>query len=160
MHQLSYIKFEEVDFDLYHRIVHSDAVMKYVTGEASSLERSKHRFQEILSVNELHNLGGFFKVYDRNQLIGLGKLENYTKEVDTVEVGYLLMEEFWGIGYGSQICEDLVQFARHHNLAKFVIGIIDPDNLASKKILMKRGLETYFIGTENNVPTEKLRLKL
>lgn len=160
MYQLSYIKFEEEDFDLYHRIVNSDAVMKYVTGEASSLDRSESRFKEIISTNKSQTLGGYFKVYDRSQLIGLGKVENYIKEEDTVEVGYLLMEDFWGLGYGYQVCKDLIQFARNNELAKYVIGIIDPDNIASKKILTKNGLESYFIGTENDISTEKLRLKL
>lgn len=160
MYQLSYIKFEDVDFDLYHRIVDSDAVMKYVIGQASSLERSKKRFQEILEANETHQQGGYYKIYDRSQLIGLGKLENYPKEDNTIEVGYLLMEDFWGMGYGTQVAKDLIQFARNNDLAKYVIGIIDPENLASRKILTNSGLESYFIGTEDNRPTEKLRLKL
>lgn len=160
MYKLSYIKFEEEDFDIYHKIVNSDSVMKYIIGSASTLERSTNRFKEILSANASHQLGGYFKVFDKSQIIGLAKLENYTKEENTIEVGYILMEEFWGMGYGSTICKDLVLFARQNELAKFVIGIIDPQNIASKKILMKAGLESYFIGEENDLPTEKLRLKL
>ena len=160
MYKLSYIKFEEVDFDSYHKIVNSDNVMKYITGSASTLERSTERFKSIMETNESHHLGGYFKVYDRNQMIGLAKLENYIHEEDTIEVGYILMEDFWGMGYGTTICQDLVSFARQHELAKFIIGIIDPENIASKKILMNAGLESYFIGEENNLPTEKLRLKL
>jgi len=160
MYKLSYIKFEAEDFDVYHNIVNSDAVMKYITGSASTLERSKERFERILETNNTHNLGGYFKIYDRSQLIGLSKLEMYQKEDDTIEVGYILTEDFWGMGYGSTVCKDLILFARQNEMAKFVIGIIDPENIASKKILMKAGLESYFIGIENNLPTEKLRLKL
>lgn len=160
MYKLSYIKFEEEDFDIYHKIVNSDIVMKYITGSASTLERSEARFKSIMEANVSHQLGGYFKVYDRSQIIGLAKLENYTKEDDTIEVGYILMEDFWGLGYGTTICQDLVLFARQNELAKFIIGIIDPDNIASKKILMNAGLESFFIGEENNLPTEKLRLKL
>lgn len=160
MYQLSYIKFEPEDFDLYHRIVNSDEVMKYIIGCASTLERSQFRFKSILEVNASHPKGGYFKVYDRSQLLGLAKLEMYSKEADTIEMGYVLMEEFWGLGYGSTIGQDLVQFARQNELAKYVIGIIDPANIASKRILIKCGLESYFVGEENNLPTEKLRLKL
>lgn len=160
MYQLSYIKFEDVDFDLYHRIVDSEAVMKYVIGQASSLERSQQRFQEILVANETHQQGGYYKIYDRSQLIGLGKLEYYPKEDNTIEVGYLLMEDYWGMGYGSQVAKDLIQYARNNDLAKYVIGIIDPENLASRKILLNLGLASYFVGFEDDRPTEKLRLKL
>ena len=133
MYKLSYIKFEEEDFDLYYKIVNSDRVMHYILGCASTLERSKEKFKNILEVNASHALGGYFKVYDRSQLIGLAKLENYIKEDDTFEVGYVLMEEFWGIGYGSTVCKDLILFAKQHDIAKYIIGLIHPENIASRK---------------------------
>ena len=160
MYQLSYIKFEEEDFDLYLKIVSSDAVMKYVTGKAPTLEESKIRYNRILDVNKNQPLGGFFKVYERGNLIGLAKLENYLKEEDTYEVGYLLMEDYWGMGYGTVVCKDLIQFARNNELASYVMALIHPENIASRRILTKNGLESYFVGVENEVPTEKLRLKL
>lgn len=160
MHQLSYIKFEPEDFDLYLKIVSSDQVMKFVTGKAPNLEESRRRYDRILSVNELQQSGGFFKVYDRSYLIGLGKLEDYKKEDSTYEVGYLLLEDYWGMGYGTSICHDLIQFARNNELANFVMAMIDPENIASLKILEKNGLKSYFVGTENGLLTEKLRLKL
>lgn len=160
MDQLSYIKFEPEDLDLYLKIVSSDKVMKYVTGKARSLEENIKRFHSILEANKNHPIGGYFKVYDRGNMIGLSKLEKYEKEENTIEVGYILMEEYWGLGYGKTVCKDLIQFARMNELAAFVIGIIDPANIASKKILMSNGLVSYYVGTENNVPTEKLRMKL
>lgn len=160
MYQLSYIKFEAEDFDLYLKIVSSDEVMRFITGKAPNLEESKKRYERILAVNNQQPLGGFFKVYERGNLVGLAKLENYEKELDTYEVGYLLLEEYWGMGYGTVVCKDLIQFARNNELASFVIALIHPENIASRTVLTKNGLESYFVGTENEVPTEKLRLKL
>jgi len=160
MYQLSYIKFEEEDFDVYLRIVSSDDVMKYITGKAPNLEESKIRFNNIIKSNTEHNLGGFFKIYEKGNIIGLGKLAKYDKEENTYEVGYILMEDYWGMGYGTTICKDLIQFARNNELANYVMAMIHPDNIASKRILTKNGLQSYFVGVENNLLTEKLRLKL
>jgi hypothetical protein len=40
-----------------------------------------------------------------------------------------------------------------------VIGIIDPDNAASRQLLTKFGFQSYFVGIEDEVATEKLILK-
>ena len=160
MHSLNYIKFEPEDLDIYLKIVSSDSVMKYITGRARSREENIKRFKGILKANTDHVKGGYFKIYDRGNVIGLGKLEYYDKEVDTIEVGYILMEDYWGIGFGKTICKDLIQFARINEMAKYIIGIIDRENIASKRILMSNGLESYFLGIENDLPTEKLRMKL
>ena len=82
-------------------------------------------------------LGGFFKVYERGNLVGLAKLEKYVKENDTYEVGYLLLEEYWGMGYGTVVCKDLIQFARNNELASYVMALIHPENIASRTILIK-----------------------
>lgn len=160
MYQLNYIKFDPEDLDIYLKIVSSDSVMKYITGKARSLNDNIKRFESILEANRIHEKGGYFKVYDRGNIIGLSKLENYPKEEHTIEVGYILMEDYWGLGYGKTICKDLIQFARMNEMASYVIGIIDPDNIASKRILTGNGLERYFVGIENDLPTEKLRMKL
>jgi len=36
------------------------------------------------------------------------------------------------------------------------VGIIDPENTASKKLLERFGFRSYFIGIEDGVSTEKL----
>ena len=70
------------------------------------------------------------------------------------------MQDYWGMGYGTVVCKDLIQFARNNELASYVMALIHPENIASRRILTKNGLESYFVGIENEVPTEKLRLKL
>jgi len=39
------------------------------------------------------------------------------------------------------------------------MAVIDPDNVASRKLLEKFNFESYWKGIENDLPTEKLLLK-
>ena len=45
------------------------------------------------------------------------------------------------------------------NPDKDIIGIIDPDNTASRQLLRKFGFESFFVGIEDDIATEKLLLK-
>ena len=86
------------------------------------------------------------------------KLEWYPPDRSKLEMGYILKEEFWGKGYGTQICQKLIALADTVAPGMEIIGIIDPDNTASKRLLEKFGFKSFFIGTENSLPTEKLQL--
>ena len=160
MYRLSYIKYEEEDFDQYYMLVKHDSVMQYVTGKAPTLEESKIRFERIIKTNLEYNGLGYFKVYDSRQYIGLAKFAYYQDEKDFVEIGYLLFEDFWGMGYGSTICKDLISNAKQTYFAKELIALIEPENIASRKILTNNDFESFFLGEENDQPTEKLKLKL
>ena len=60
-----------------------------------------------------------------------------------VEVGYRLAHDQWGMGYATEIARALVAFAmedvRGPGLAR-VVGVTDPANEASKRVLLKAGL--------------------
>ena len=43
--------------------------------------------------------------------------------------------------------------------ASIRFGLIHPENKASKRLLEKFGFQSYFIGEENGIPTEKLLLQ-
>lgn len=55
------------------------------------------------------------------------------------EVEYLLLLEYWGMGYGSEILRELLNKAEEMKSIQQVIGMIDPNNIASRKILLKNG---------------------
>ncbi|MNL68026.1 hypothetical protein D3C87_1926870 [compost metagenome] len=57
------------------------------------------------------------------------------------------------------ICTKLLSLAEELFSTVDIIGIIDPDNAASKRLLEKFGFKSYFIGIEDDLPTEKLILK-
>ena len=86
-------------------------------------------------------------------------MEWYKPDETQLEIGYMLKEEFWGKGYGTMICSELLSLADTVLAKKDIIGIIDPENAASKKLLEKFGFQSYFVGIEDDLPTEKLILR-
>lgn len=157
---LLFKKYLPEDFDAFHDLVKADDVMKYITGKGLSAAQARKKFDSILEINQDTDLG-YFKVIEAGSLKLLGdcKLVNYKKDPNVFEIGYLLCKEHWGKGLGTQICESMLALATTLNPDKDVIGIIDPDNTASKRLLNKFGFKSFFFGLEDDIPTEKLMLK-
>ncbi|MDR2231164.1 MAG: GNAT family N-acetyltransferase [Flavobacteriaceae bacterium] len=152
-------KYNPEDFLTFRSLVDDDDVMKYVSGEALSEEKAKAKFTSILYVNRTQDSLGYFKVYnDQNVFIGDCKLEKYRHDNTLLEIGYILKKEFWGKGYGSLICKELLGLAEKTKPGMNLIGNIDPENIASKRLLEKFGFSSYTTATIDGMITESLML--
>lgn len=153
-------KYLESDFLLYYSLVKEDKVMRYISGQGLTTVQAREKFESIIKVNARHTQMGYFKIYSHTgDCIGGCKIENSTRDKNKLEIGYILKEKFWGKGYGTMICAQLLALADEVFPTVDIIGIIDPKNVASKKLLEKFGFHSYFIGIEEGLPTEKLILE-
>lgn len=158
---LSFIKYTPEDFQIYCNLVKDDEQMKYISGQGLTTEQAEKKFTSILQINADDPLLGYFKVMDAERQLFLGdcKLVHYKNDPTVFEIGYLLQKEYWRKGLGTRICTHLLALANNIDAEKHVVGIIDPDNSASRQLLTKFGFESFFIGQEDGLATEKLILK-
>lgn len=159
--EILFEKFQPEDFSLYYSVVKENEVMKYVTGKGLAVEEAKTNFENYLLLNIDEGPIGYYKIIQEKtgSHIGNCKLVNYKYNNSQFEIGYLLKQEFWGQGIGTKVCEFLLNLADEENPSRSVVGIIDPKNAGSKRLLEKFGFITYFLGIENNWETEKLILR-
>jgi len=159
MEPLQLIPYTPNDFAIFYSLVKEDAVMRYVSGQGLTEEQAHKKFASILEVNAQDPMLGYFKIYHATgTYLGDGKMEWNKRDRTQLEIGYILKESYWGKGYGTQICSELLALAARTYPTTSIIGIIDPANVASKKLLEKFGFKSYFIGIEDGLPTEKLML--
>lgn len=152
-------RYTAADFALFYSLVKEDSVMRYVAGQGLTWEQAQKKFNSILEVNAQDSIFGYFKIYDTAGIyMGDGKIEWNKRDHTQLEIGYILKEAYWGKGYGTQICTELLALAKKHAPTTSIIGIIDPANTASRRLLEKFGFKSYFIGVEDDLPTEKLIL--
>lgn len=157
---ISLTRYSETDFDTYYSLVKRDDVMKYITEKGLTDEQAKTKFNSIMQINAAENPLGYFRVYNADgSCIGDCKLVRYKKDPSVLEIGYLLKSEFWRMGYGSLICRELLALADQTAPSTDIIGLIDPENTASKKLLEKHGFTSCFLGIEDGLSTEKLILR-
>ncbi|GAA0774201.1 GNAT family N-acetyltransferase [Clostridium subterminale] len=139
------IYFEKIlsqdDFEYFLDLVSNEKVMVMNYGRVFTLKEAKKVYKGILEKNEVHEEFGQFKVFEAttNTFIGIGGLimsDDFTE----AEVEYLLLPpEYWGMGYGSEILRELLNKAESVKSIQQVIGIIAPNNIASRKILSNNG---------------------
>ena len=154
-------KFTETDFEDYYRLVGDERVMAMITERAIPLEEAKIDFEHELKKNTIHPDFGIFKIIDEenHSFIGLAKLEIETSESRELELGYMLLPEFWGKGIAGEVANQLVNFARNHSQIEGIFAIIDPKNIPSRKILINNGFEHQEYKDFDGLPGEILRLK-
>ena len=76
---------------------------------------------------------------ETGQLMGWCGLESLP-ETNETEVGYLLSKAFWGKGYATEAAKESVKFGVENVGLKEIIGLTDPENIASQKVLQKCGM--------------------
>ncbi|MGH2623076.1 MAG: GNAT family N-acetyltransferase [Sphingobacterium sp.] len=158
--QLRFKKYTAEDFQQFHSIVCDDQNMQFITGYGMSVAQASVKFAQILEINAQDLLLGYFLIQlESKEYIGECKLVTYRENADQFEIGYLLKKEYWRQGLGTQVCESMLDLARQVNPYMDVIGLINPSNIGSKKILEKKGFQSFFIGQFEGVATEKLVLK-
>ncbi|MEI4801584.1 GNAT family N-acetyltransferase [Bacillus sp. FJAT-51639] len=157
MHQLIFKKFEVTDFNDYFQLVSNEQVMAQITERAIPLEEAQVNYQKLLERNEKYELYGSYKVYNRvtDEFIGLGHVTLNEHKIEEAEIGYMILPKYWGKGYGGIIAKQLIELAKQTNL-NILKAIIDPENIPSRKILIKQGFTSEKICEIEGLPGEIL----
>jgi len=150
------------DFEAFYTLAGNKQVMELVTGRALTKEEALVKFRSLLENNRLHESLGSFKVMDMtgSRLLGFAKLEITEEDRYNAELGFMLLPEFWGRGYGREIGEQLMGVADSHPDLRRVWANIDPNNMASRRILLRLGFVTEEVGVIDGLPSEILGRKL
>lgn len=150
------------DFSDYYLLVSNEQVMAMVTERGLPLEEARAEFETVLKRNEKYPDFGRFKIFDSatHQFIGLGKMDLSDSIAGEAELGYLLLPEYWGKGYGTEIARELMALAAATPFLHKITAIIDPANTASRKILINQGFISEYLGEIEGLPGEILAKKI
>ena len=150
------------DFDEYFTLVGNEQVMAMITERALTRKEALLKFEAFLKNNELHPAFGTYMVLEANnkRVLGSAKLEIKEGKRHEAELGYILHPDFWGKGFGNEIAEVLMEVALSDSELKRVYAITDPQNIASRKILLKNGFVSEELGEMDGLPSEVFGRKM
>lgn len=125
------------DINGFYKLQSNPEVLKYALGEVESFEAIEKDMNSI--INRYSIADNNFWIYAienkvNKQFLGTVALIKDDKGDD--EIGYRFIQEFWGKGYGFEVCKGLVLHAKKLKVKKLIAYVID-ENLASIKILEK-----------------------
>lgn len=151
-------KFGPEDFPDYFRLVGDAQVMAMITERALPEDEARADFENLLANNALHPDFGQFKVLDtQGRFLGLGKLALQATDSRHAELGYMLLPEHWGKGLAGRMAAQLIARVPPQTLDG-LFAIIDPANIASRKVLINNGFSHQEFKDFDGLPGEVLAL--
>lgn len=155
-------KFTSDDFEKYYSLISDEGVMAMITERAILIEEAKIYYDLLLKNNAQHESFGNFKVFQKEtgDFIGLAKLAIEDNNLEEAELGYMLLPEYCGKGYGSEIAKLMLEKAINEKSLKKIVAIIDPNNKASRKILLNNEFVSEKVCEIDGLPGEILSKKL
>ncbi|MUK62968.1 GNAT family N-acetyltransferase [Aliivibrio fischeri] len=90
-------------------------------------------------LKKMSNESQLFTVSAKNTKDIIGFLFLSGADSEEVHLGYLLGDEYWHKGYGSELLSGLLDYLYQHPSIERLVGGVDKDNIASAKLLEKVG---------------------
>ena len=92
---------------------------------------------------------------DTGQAMGYGGLFEVDAEAGTAEIGYGLLEEFWGRGFITEIVGEMVRFGFEDMGLGLIHALVTPGNTASEKVLLGKGFSRVEVVRDHSSAREK-----
>ncbi|NVK51624.1 MAG: GNAT family N-acetyltransferase [Flavobacteriaceae bacterium] len=141
----------------FHKMQSNPKVMRYVTGDVKSLQEHELELKELMAKYDLPNNNFWIYAIDRKSD---GEFIGTCAIVDEVnELGYRFLEQFWGLGYGKEICNGLIQYCKEIGLKLLTAYVVDK-NIASAKIIESNNFKVVkkFVSDDLKLPETKYEL--
>jgi RimJ/RimL family protein N-acetyltransferase len=97
---------------------------------------------------------------ETQKFIGLcGLLVQTVDELKELEIGYSILPEHWGKGYATEAAELCKKTAFNNDWTAHLISIIHVDNVPSRKVALKIGMQWHRTTTYNKNPVDIYQIK-
>ncbi len=124
------------------KLLNTDPYKRYIADRKIRTIKDTERYLEesILEHHRAHGFG-YYKVMLREERQNVG-IVGYTdrKELGDVDIGFALLPEFEGKGYGLEASVALLGFGRNELKLKRIVAIVQDNNPRSIMLLKKLGL--------------------
>lgn len=146
-------EFNEGDVAVFYILGSDPAITRYTGDPDGGLVNIEHA-REILQSHPIadyqkYGFGRWACVHKTSgEVIGFVGLK-YLDELNEVDIGFRLLPAYWGIGLATEASQVVLEYGFAHLGLERIIGLVDPENVASVRILEKLGLS--FAGMEENL---------
>ncbi len=144
--------FDESDLDDLVKMRSDPDVARYLGGEkAMDRDWNKSRLEFYISCYPKYGFG-MHKIYwkQTDELIGWCGLQTLLGS-DEIEVGYGLIKSFWRRGIGFEAAGAWLRFGFEEKRLERIVAVASPQNMGSRRILEKLGMQVEKQGTYYNM---------
>ena len=132
--------FVEDDAEAFYALNSNPDVMRYT---CEPMPGSVEEVREAIKNHRDFDLYGYGRwgcfLKETGVLIGFCGLKFLT-DLNAVDVGYRFLPQHWGKGFATEACRSSLQFGFAELGLDRIIGLVKPENLASRRVLEKVGM--------------------
>lgn len=134
--------FEADDLDLIYRIYSDEEILRYTPFDPMDQNQAAEHLSRVMKDwQQEPRLSLEFAVCFRENGAKIGRAHILIDpETDTGMIGMLLIQDYWGCGYASEIAQALIRYSIQDLRLHRVNAVCSPENVASWKMLEKCGL--------------------
>ena len=140
--RLSLRPFDQSDHDLIYRIYSDDEILRYTPFDPMDREQAERHLNRVMAdwqCNPRLSYELAVCLGESSEKIGRAHIL-IDPETETGMIGMLLIQNFWGNHYATEIAEVLIAYSFKELHLHRVNAVCNPDNTASWKMLEKCGL--------------------
>lgn len=128
-------------------------IVKYVHEPTlKNVEQAQKIIQDIILPQYKNNLGRWAIINKKNnQFMGWCGLK-YRPELDEIDLGYRLMQQYWGKAYATEAAQHTLDYGFNHLKLSLITGRAHIENIASVKVLEKIGMQFISEGIVDDCP--------
>ena len=137
-------EFDEGDAVPFYLMGSDPGVLRYLADPGGGLTGVDHALEVLRSRSiadyRTYGYGRWACVLKASgEVIGFAGLK-YLPDVQEVDIGYRLLPAYWGRGLATEAARAVLDYGRTRLGVGRVIGLVDPANVASVRVLEKLGL--------------------
>lgn len=126
----------------------NEGAMKYLDRPRLKDMDEAHEFIRKIEkdYDENNGINWMITLKDEDRVIGNIGFWRFDKANYRIEIGYMLMPQYWGKGIATEAMDPVLQYAFETLKVHSIEANVNPENEASKRLLMKIGFrqEAYF----------------
>ncbi|KGP91797.1 acetyltransferase [Pontibacillus chungwhensis BH030062] len=119
-------------------------MMMYIGEGKTRDDKGVHRFmRKILDTYDQNPSLGLKIIIRKEDEVKIGHAGIVPQTIEGTEeweIGYWIARPYWGKGYATEVAQSLKLYGFRHLKAKKLISLIQPENMASRRIAEKNGM--------------------
>ena len=125
-----------------HALLSDPRVMRFSASGAMDLQRTTEWMDWNIRLHQTRGLGIWAAVLpDSDQFVGqVGLIPQHIDGEVEIEITYRLLPQYWGQGLGSEAARAVRDYGFENLATPRLIGMIEPDNAASRRVAEKIGM--------------------
>lgn len=129
------------DLDFICRLETNTGIWLYEEQVESDKEKVRNKYLEQMNSTSQYDFVITNEVDGKENPVGLAQICSYSEYRKSWEVGYAIIPEFQGHGYGYEAMNLLLEFTFHQLRAHKVVGMCNCHNVKSMNLMEKLGMK-------------------